>query len=153
MSNEKKRTNIQSLHGKLCVALYEQLGDVVLPIMKETYGAYGRELGTGLKRKWDPKSFDTAISSFAKMCNDGGMPLEIRIEGDTVYVKGTVCPFKLEGTYYKVCEAMMEMDLEMLRVLTGEERLNMSIEKTIAAGDQACEMIYSVNNGKEAVDQ
>jgi hypothetical protein len=29
----------------------------------------------------------------------------------------------------------------------------MSIEKTIAAGDQACEMIYSVNNGKEAVDQ
>ncbi|PKM86024.1 MAG: hypothetical protein CVU87_13345 [Firmicutes bacterium HGW-Firmicutes-12] len=144
MSNGKKRTNIQSLHGKLCVSLYEQLGEMVLPIIKQTYGSYGRELGSGFKKKWNPESFEVAMTSFAKMCNDGGMPLTIQMEGNSVHVQGSVCPFELGNTHYKVCEAMMEMDLEMLRVLTGEERLEMYIEKTIAAGDSVCKMIYSI---------
>lgn len=144
MTNGKKRTNIQSLHGKLCVALYEQLGDTVLPIIKEIYGSYGRELGSGLKKKWNPESFESAMMSFAKMCNDGGMPLTVRINGNSAHVQGSVCPFELGDTHYKVCEAMMEMDLEMLRVLTGEEGLKMNIEKSIAAGDSVCNMNYSI---------
>ncbi len=40
MTNEikamkRKRTDMQTLHGKLCVALYEKLGGQVLPVMEE----------------------------------------------------------------------------------------------------------------------
>lgn len=144
MSDEKRRTNMQSLHGKLCASLYEQLGEAVLPTIKETYGKYGRELGCGLKKKWNPDSFEAAMTAFIKMCNDGGMPAEVAIEGKTAQVKGTFCPFGLDNTDYKVCEAMMAMDLEMFKVLTGEEKLGMHIEKTLAAGDPECEMTYFI---------
>ena len=50
MASNKERTNMQTLQGKLCVALYENLGDVVLPVIKEIYGEYGFEVGRGLKK-------------------------------------------------------------------------------------------------------
>lgn len=135
---------MQSLHGKLCASLYEQFGEAVLPIIKETYGEYGHDIGRGLKNKWKPESFEAAMTAFIKMCNDGGMPATALIEGKTAQVKGNKCPFGLENTDYKVCEAMMAMDLEMLKVLTGEEKMGLHIEKTLAAGDPECEMTYYI---------
>lgn len=35
-------------------------------------------------------------------------------------------------------------DLEMLKVLTGEEKLGMRIDKALAAGDPECEITYYV---------
>ena len=64
MSNEKKRTSMQSLHGKLCVSLYEELGDTVLPVIRKTYGEYGREIGSGLKRKTGVSGLQDAHRSF-----------------------------------------------------------------------------------------
>jgi hypothetical protein len=142
MPGGKRRTNMQSLHGKLCASLYRQFGESVLPTIQVTYGEYGREIGSGLKKKWNPDSFEAVMTSFIKMCNDGGMPADVLIEGNIAHVKGTLCPFGLENTDYKVCEAMMAMDLEMLRVLTGEEKLRLRIEKTLAAGDSECKMTY-----------
>lgn len=142
MSNGKKRTNMQSLHGKLCVSLYEQFGETVLPIVKKTYGEYGYDIGCGLKKKWNPESFETAITSFIKMCNDAGMPADVVFEGNAAKVTGYSCPFGLENTHFEVCEAMMEMDLEMLKVLTGEEGLKMYVEKSMAARDPQCKITY-----------
>ena len=145
MTSGKKRTNMQSLHGKLCASLYEQFGEKVLPTIKATYGEYGHDIGCGLKNKWNPESFEAAMTAFIKMCNDGGMPTDALIEENTAQVSGTFCPFGLENTDYKVCEAMMAMDLEMLKVLTGEEKLGMHIEKTLAAGDSECKITYDLN--------
>ena len=147
MSGGKRRTNMQSLHGKLCVSLYQQLGEAVLPTFVETYGEYGREIGSGLKKKWNPDGFESAMTSFIKMCNDGGMPSDICVTGKTAQITGTFCPFGLENTDYKICEALMSMDLEMLKILTGKENLGLRIEKTLAAGDDECRMTYFVEEG------
>lgn len=146
MSGEKKRMNMQSLHGKLCVSFYEQFGEAGLPTITETYGEFGYELGCGLKKKWNPESFEAAGTAFMKMCNDAGLPATIRFEGNTAHWEGSKCPFGLENTHRTVCEAMMAMDLEMLRALIGTEKgkLLMYIEKTLAAGDPVCKGTYTL---------
>ena len=146
MSSEKKRVNMQSLHGKLCVSLYEQFGERVLPIIAKTYGEYGYDLGCGLKKKWNPKDFEEIGMSFMKMCNDAGLPTTVHLEGNTAYWEGKKCPFGLENSQRKVCEAMMEMDLEMMRALTGVEKgkIRMTIDQTVAAGDPVCKGTYTL---------
>lgn len=143
MAGEKK-TNMQSLHGKLCVSLYEQFGEECLPKIEETYGDYGRQLGSGFKKKWNIENFEAAGTAFMKMCNAAGLPASIRFEGNTGHWEGSLCPFGLENTHRRVCEAMMAMDLEMMRALTGTEKISMTIEKTLAAGDEICKGTYTL---------
>ncbi len=148
MSEKKKRLNMQSLHGKLCVSLYEEHGDSCLPIIEETYGEYGYQLGSGLKKKWQPKDFEEVGMSFMKMCNEAGLPTTVYLEGNTAYWEGKKCPFGLENTHRKVCEAMMQMDLEMMRALTGVQKgeILMTIEKSVADGDPVCSGTYTLVN-------
>lgn len=144
MQGEKKRLNMQSLHGKHCVFLYEHFGEACLPIIAKTYGEYGYELGCGLKKKWKPKDFEAIGKAFMDMCNEAGLPTTVRVEGNTAYWEGKKCPFGLEKTNRKVCEAMMQMDLELMRALTGVEKneIIMSIDQTVAAGDPICKGTY-----------
>lgn len=146
MKNKKKRLNMQSLHGKHCVSLYEQFGDTCLPIMRQTYGEYGYDLGCGLKKKWNPKNFEEIGTAFMDMCNHAGLPTTVKVENNVAYWEGKKCPFGLENTNRKVCEAMMEMDLEMMRALTGAEKqkIIMAIDQTVAAGDPVCKGTYTL---------
>ncbi len=141
---DAKKTTMQSLHGKLCVSMYEKFGHECLSGIEKTYGDYGRELGSGLKKKRNPESFQAAGEVFFRMCNAAGLPASIRFEGNTGHWEGKKCPFGLEDTHRSVCEAMMAMDLEMMRALAGTEKINMHIEKTLAAGDPICMGTYTL---------
>jgi hypothetical protein len=137
METSTDRTNMQTLQGKLCVALYENLGDVVLPIIKTIYGQYGYEVGTGLRKKWRPKNLAEAGETFVDITNNAGLPSRIEMRNGIAYWTGYRCPFGIEHTHRAVCEALMEMDREIFCALLQIERDNMefSIEKSLAAGD------------------
>lgn len=145
MTEGKKKTTMQSLHGKLCAALYEQLGDCVLPKFTQIYGEYGFELGSGLRKKWNPSSFEEAGNAFFKMCNDAGLPSSVEFKDNVAYWEGHKCPFGLENTDKKVCEALMAMDLELMQALVGIEngKISMEIIKSVAAGDPVCQGTYT----------
>ena len=140
MGVDKERTNMQVLQGKLCVALYENLGDAVLPVIKEIYGEYGFEVGMGLRKKWKPRGLAEAAKAFVDMTNDAGLPSSIEMRDDTAYWKGYRCPFGIENTYRPVCEALMEMDREIFCAVLGvkRDRMEFTIEKSLAAGDDSC---------------
>ncbi|MFO7601406.1 MAG: hypothetical protein R6X27_16605 [Candidatus Desulfacyla sp.] len=144
MGINKERTNMQTLHGKLCVAIYENLGDAVLPVIKKIYGEYGFEVGTGLKRKWKPADLIAAGEAFVDMTNKTGLPSKIEMRDGIAYWTGYRCPFGIENTYRTVCEALMEMDRQIFCALLGVERdrLEFTIQKSLAAGDDCCQGIF-----------
>jgi predicted ArsR family transcriptional regulator len=131
---------MQTVAGRLCVRLYEELGDAVLPIIREVYGAYGRELGCAFAAKWKIKTLEEAAKAFVALCNEQGLPSSYQLSGDRVCITGHKCPFGLDNTHRPVCEALMEMDREMLRTILGlsPDRLDMTIAKCLADGDSAC---------------
>lgn len=134
------RTNWQTLHGKLCVALYEQHGPAMLPTFEQIYGAYGRELGRGLRRKHRPQTLAQAAEAFAAMTAAAGLPSRCWVQGGEMRFEGGKCPFGLENTHRAVCEALMAMDRELFRELLGVPPggLEMTIEASLAAGDAQC---------------
>lgn len=147
MTETKKATTMQTLHGKLCVSLYEKFGDSVLMIFSQVYGEYGYELGSGLKKKWNPASFEEAGNAFFKMCNDAGLPSSVNFQDNVARWEGHKCPFDLENTDKKVCQALMAMDLELMQALVGTEngKISMVINKSLAAGDPICQGSYTLN--------
>ncbi len=140
----KRRDNMQTAAGKLCVALYEELGDVVLPAMARVYGQYGYEIGRGLAERWKPRDLAEAARAFIALCNDQGLPSSVVMKGDVGHWTGHKCPFGLENTRREVCDALMAMDRELFRGLLdlSPGRLALTIEKTLAAGDDCCQGIF-----------
>lgn len=144
MEVNKERTNMQMLQGKLCVALYENLGDAVLSVIKEIYGEYGFEVGMGLRKKWKPKSLSEAAKAFVDMTNNAGLPSSIEMRDGIAYWTGYRCPFGIENTHRQVCEALMEMDREIFCAVLGVERggMEFTIKKSLAAGDECCQGVF-----------
>jgi predicted hydrocarbon binding protein len=144
-NNEKKEINekridLQTLQGKLCVALYEKAGNEGLEVIKKIYSEYGYDVGLGLKKKWHPRDLSEASKQFEKMTNDGDLPSEVEVKGNEAHWKANRCPFSLQNTYRPVCEAVMAMDREIFRALLGLDKGQVEIEirKTVADGDEFC---------------
>jgi len=135
---------MQTLQGKLCVALYENLGDAVLPVIKKIYGEYGYEVGMGLKEKWKPRNLAEAGEAFVEMTNSAGLPSGIKMRDGMAYWTGYKCPFGIENTYRIVCEALMEMDRQIFCALLGVEEpaMEFTVEKSLAAGDECCQGVF-----------
>jgi len=135
---------MQNLQGKMCVAMYEGLGPQVLPIIEKVYGEYGFEVGLGLKEKWKPGGLDEAIKAFVRMCNDNGLPSEVEMRDGVASWTGYRCPFGIENTHRPVCEALMAMDRELFRAVLGLDsgRMEFTIDKCLAAGDECCKGIF-----------
>jgi len=138
---DNKRTTQQTLQGKLCVALFENHGDRVLPVIQKIYGDYGFEVGTGLKQKWQPNNLMEAADAFVRMTNSAGLPSHVEMREGIACWTGYRCPFGIENTYRDVCEALMEMDRQIFCALLGVERdrVAFTIEKSLAAGDDCCQ--------------
>ena len=141
---KRKRTDMQTLHGKLCVALYEKLGGQVLPVMEEIYGQYGFEVGLGLKEKWEPRDLAEAAKAFVEMCNSNGLPSKVEVQDSVAYWTGYCCPFGIENTHRPVCEALMAMDRELFRAVLGvaKGKMEFTIDKCLADGDDCCKGVF-----------
>jgi hypothetical protein len=135
------RTTMQTLHGKMCAKLYKKFGEGSLEIIREIYGEYGYEIGNGLRGKFKPQNLKDAAAIFFLLCEKAGLPYRYELIGEILHWNGYKCPFGLEGAGRPVCEAMMAMDVEMLRSLLGLETggVELTIEKTLAAGDDCCQ--------------
>ncbi len=136
----EKRIDLQTLQGKLCVALYEEAGDAGLRIIEEIYGEYGYEVGTGLREKWAPGDLFEASKQFEKMTNEADLPSKVEVKGNEAHWTAYRCPFSLQNTYRQVCKAAMAMDREIFRALLGLEKgqIEIEIQKTVADGDDFC---------------
>ncbi len=144
-SNEE-RIGMQTLQGKLCVALYEKAGDEALGIIEDIYSEYGYQVGLGLKKRWNPKDLAEASKQFEKMTNSAGLPSKVEMRGNEAHWTANRCPFGIQNTYRPVCEAVMAMDREIFRALLGIEEggIEIVIKKTVAAGDEHCIGIVKV---------
>ena len=93
----EKRIGLQTLQGKLCVALYEKAGDAGLNAIEEIYGDYGYEVGLGLKEKWQPRDLLEASRQFEKMTNEADLPSKVEVKGNDVNSRKIFAQAKFSG--------------------------------------------------------
>ena len=72
----------------------------------------------------------------------------VELTEDKLIIKAFTCRIGLHGAGRKLCEAIMEIDREMIGQIAGE-KINMQIEKSMAAGDDCCLITFQLKPGED----
>jgi predicted hydrocarbon binding protein len=130
--------------GALSRAFYEKYGKEALPIITEVASQGGVEYGKVMQQMTPAKGMKAVGELFKMMGSMMGGEMEvIELSDDTFHFKVSPCPVGIEGTSKELCEAMMTSEKKMMSIFLGQE-VEMRIPKSIAAGDEKCEIIYSI---------
>ena len=131
--------------GALCSEFLKQFGEKAESIISLFSYRRGLALGKAMAAKLEDKSFETAIKSFVAASEKSTAPAElISFEKNRAVIKGMVCPLGLNGNGREICEAMMNMDRGILEKMSGK-RIKYTVNKTVAAGDDHCEVVFDVD--------
>ncbi len=128
--------------GMLIKAFYEKYGDDILPIVDRILGLQGRALGLRVKSKLPDNRLSTVANVFMKNF-DPATSKALSITDSEIKLWGCKCPFGLENTSRKLCEAVMAIDREYFYVAT-DGKTSLKILKTMAEGANECETVYTL---------
>ena len=142
MSKEELPKNSIEAQGLLIKAFYDKYGDEILPLVDKVLALQGKALGLKVKKKLTDNNLSTVAKAFAKNFDPQFVKV-ISISDEKFHIQGTKCPFGLENTSKRLCEAVMAIDREYFFTATNG-KTKLEILKTVAAGDPLCDTIYSV---------
>jgi hypothetical protein len=134
--------NSTEAQGLLIKALYGKFGDEILPIVEEVLGIQGRALGLKIKNKMPDDNLSTAARTFVQNFEPADVKI-IELTDEHFHIQGTKCPFGLENTSRKLCEAVMAIDREYFTAAV-RGTTTLQIIKTRAAGDPVCDTLYTL---------
>jgi len=129
--------------GTLCSEFYERFGEKAKEIISRICYQRGVALGRRFLRKED-KSFDNAIKAFVAVSEKTKTPGKLMsLERDKAIIHGSGCPLGLEKKGRPLCEMMMTLDHGIIEEASGR-KIKFKINKTLAAEDAFCEVIFEV---------
>ncbi len=141
---EKKEEQLPSnpieSQGLLIKKFYEKFGKDAVPIIRDVLSKEGRSIGQKIKKKLSNNKLSTVIEAFVSTYDPKLVKIISKDENE-YHVQGTKCPFGIENTSRELCEAVMSIDLEYFRTAVND-KIELEIIKTLAAGDPCCETIY-----------
>jgi len=141
-NDDKLPVNPIEAQGLLIKAVYKKFGEEVLPIIKNVCKKQGQSLGLKVKKKLPKNNLTTVAKAFSKSFDQNFVKI-ISISDEKFQIHGTKCPFGLENTSRELCEAVMAIDHEYFREAVND-KIELKIVKTLAAGDSYCDTIYEV---------
>jgi hypothetical protein len=133
--------NATEAQGLLIKAFHQKCGDEILPVIDNILGRQGRALGLKVKSKLLDCHLSTVAAAFTKNFDPTTIN-EVSISDEKFHLQGTKCPFGLENTSRKLCEAVMAIDREYFFAAT-DGKTTLEIIKTRAAGDPICDTLYT----------
>ena len=136
--------NARETQGLLIKAFYEKCGDEILPVIDDILGRQGQALGLKVRSKLPDCRLSTVAAAFMKNFDPKTVEV-ITVSDEKFHIRGTKCPFGLENTSRKLCEAVMAIDRELFSVAT-DGKTKMEITKTRAAGDPVCNTIFTAKD-------
>jgi len=142
---EKKylTSSSREVQGTLARILYEKCGPEVLPVIAEVFKEFGITEGQKSRKKSQPADFAAAVKPLFGPGIEAGRSELVELTGTKVIIRGFQCVMGLQGAGKEVCQAIMALDKAMLSELAGKP-LRMEIRKTLAAGDEHCEVEFEV---------
>jgi hypothetical protein len=139
---EKLPQNATEAQGMLIKAFHEKYGDEILPMIERIMGLQGRALGLKAKSKLPDNRLSTVGSAFMKNFAPESIQVPVVTDG-RFHMIGSQCPFGLDNTSRKLCEAVMAIDRAYFVAAT-DGKANMDILKTRAEGEDVCDIVYTV---------
>lgn len=128
----------------LSLLFYEKYGDEALPLIGKVCRKLGRAIGNQMRKNLDSFDLKSVGNAFLEGARRRKNPVTLlELTEKRIRVKGERCALGLAGAGRPICEAMMNMDIGLFEAATGEE-IDLSILKTVAAGDECCDVMFAL---------
>jgi len=132
--------------GVICSVFLREFGEAASGIISKICYERGLALGSRLGSGIQEKSFEAAVQAFVKASESSKYPAVLSfLTNEKAILHGTKCPLGLKGRGRAICEAMMTMDQGILE-RASDLKLDFIVNKTIAQGDENCEVIFEVSD-------
>lgn len=129
--------------GELAKELQKKYGDEALAVMAPILREYGFQSGRRLLKKLADREFADRVEGWLDPIIKAGL-CEVVEKGPThVAIRGTDCPLNLGGTNRALCDACMCIDEGLVSALA-EKEITLSIERSMARGDDACAVRFAI---------
>ena len=127
----------------LSVLCYKRFGADALPLIGEVCHKLGRSIGNQMRTNLDSFDLKSVGNAFLEGARRRKSPVTLlELTEKRIRVRSERCGLGLAGAGRPICEAMMNMDIGIFEAATGEE-IDLSILKTVAAGDECCDVIFT----------
>jgi hypothetical protein len=130
--------------GALSKGFYEKYGKEALPIIAAVESRCGTEQGKLMQKTAPAKTVEAACAGFKVIDDILVTGLEIlEMSDDKFHCKSARCPLGIQGTSRELCEALMNNEKSLLSAFLDRE-VEMKVIKSVAAGDNECEVVYFI---------
>ncbi|MFA7280635.1 MAG: L-2-amino-thiazoline-4-carboxylic acid hydrolase [Sterolibacterium sp.] len=129
--------------GEMARQLQKKYGDEALAIIAPILREYGLHSGQRLVKKLADRDLAGRVEGWLEPIIKAGLCEVIVREPTHVAIRGTDCPLNLEGTNDALCNTCMRIDQGLVSALA-EKEITLKIEKSLARGDGACEVHFSI---------
>lgn len=129
--------------GELAKELHKKYGDEALDVMAPILREYGLHSGRRLMKKLADKDFADRVEAWLDPIIKTGLCEVIEKGPAHVAIRGTDCPLNLENTSRAHCDACMCIDEGLVSALA-EKEITLRIDRSLARGDNACQVRFSI---------
>ncbi len=130
--------------GVVCSEFLEEFGEKAKGIIARICHQRGMAIGKLLEAKLEENSFENAVHAFVNASKKSAAPaILVSLTPDKAVLQGTGCPLGLNDRGRPICETMMAVDQGILE-RASHKNLTYKVEKTVAQGDDHCEVIFEV---------
>jgi predicted hydrocarbon binding protein len=145
--NSLKEVEVNTARDALALLsrmIYKKYGDEVLPLIGEVCRKLGRAIGNQMRKNLDSFDLKSVGNAFWEDARRRKSPVTLlELTEKRIRVKGERCGLGLAGAGRPICEARMNMDIGLFEAATGRE-IDLSILKTVADGDEYCDVMFTL---------
>lgn len=127
--------------GELARELQNRYGDEPLSLFHPILREYGFHAGERLRETMEERTFPDRVEAWMAPLIRKGLAGVVEKGPGHIRIRGTNCPLNLEGTNRVLCEACMGIDEGVAAALAGRD-VTLTIEKSLAWGDDCCQVFY-----------
>jgi hypothetical protein len=124
--------------GSIAKAVDKKFGAGGRDVLRQVQSVEGVAMGEMLKLMSPGEDFKAVGTFYVQFLKMFGVNIEVKVKKDEVVVEVPKCPYGLEGTSRELCEAMMALDVSVVKTMS--PNVTLEIVKRVAVGDPQCEL-------------
>jgi hypothetical protein len=124
--------------GSMAKAVDKKFGAGGRDVLRQVQSVEGVAMGEMLKLMSPGEDFKSVGTFYVQFLKMFGVNIEVKVKKDEVVVEVPKCPYGLEGTSRELCEAMMALDVSVVKTMS--PIVTLEIVKRVAVGDPQCEL-------------
>jgi hypothetical protein len=124
--------------GSIARAVDKKFGAGGRGVLRQVQTVEGVTMGGMLKLMSPAEDFKSVGIFYVQFLKMFGVDVESKVKKDEVVIEVLKCPYGLESTSRELCEAMMALDVNVVKTMSPD--VTMEIVKRLAVGDHQCKL-------------